>query len=144
MKPIGKIISILNEQFLLVSSSELLSPDDIITVFKVIKDERISTLNGIGELIYPVGELRVRYAQSDEIYLVERFREIKQRTRTVGGPIFNQTRDLAYTLSNLAGETITEDVPGPWSINFAGKENLNIDIPQTVQVGDTIASENHE
>jgi len=104
MEQIGKVEAILNDQLILISSNEGLSPDEIIGVFSVIDDPKLKEIGLLEPIFYPKGELRVLCRQTGDKYLAERFREVKKRTRREIVPSLF-TRNLAGLMAHLQPET---------------------------------------
>lgn len=139
MERIGKVEAILNDQLVLISSNESLSPDEIISVFSVIDDPKLKEIGLLEPIFYPKGELRVLCGQSGDKYLAERFREVKKRTRKEVVPS-QFTKSLAGLMAHLQPETkeITEEIPGEWSVEIDKNQNLNIPISNVLSVGDLV------
>jgi len=139
MKKLGEVKAILNEQLLIITSTQLLNPGETVTVFSEIADSRVAEATGIHSIAYPKGELRVVCPQEKHTYLVERFRELteKKRTITVPSPFQKAVMGLAAQLQPETKE-IVEQVPGPWSADLDKDDAIGLSIARTVKVGDPV------
>jgi len=139
MKRLGQVKALINDQLVLIDSSEPLKENEIITVFSVIKDDRLADAAGIDTLAFPKGELRVVCPQENNIYLVERFRELKKETTRVTSPNRFQQGLLGF-ISEIQGETqeVIREVAGPWSAQIDAAKSLGIKIDISIQVGDLV------
>jgi len=135
----GKIEAILNEQLVIISSSEPLNPGDVITVFSLVVDPRLKEMGYSDPILYPHGELKVTCRQTGDRYLAELFRETRTTTKKIVKPAA-YFRDFASVLSQLQPDIkeVTEEVHGDWSAKLNTKESLNIQVPDVVSVGDLI------
>lgn len=139
MELIGTVKAILNDQLILILSDTTLKPDELISVFFKIETPDLAD-KGLSEPIYyPKGQLRVICKQTGNQYLTERFREVNKRTRTeiIPSPFI---KNLAGLMANIQGETreITEEIPGKWSAEIDGEQNLNISVSEVVSIGDSV------
>lgn len=139
MSTFGKIEAILNDRLVMISSSEPLKPDEVITVFSLIEDPRLKEMGYSDTVLYPHGELKVICSQTGNKYLAELFRETQTRTRKIVTPA-PFLRDFGSILGQLQPETkeITEEIHGDWSAKLNIKESLNIQVPDVVSVGDLV------
>ena len=139
MKTLGRIEAIVNDRLVIVSSSEELNPNDVISVFSTIEDPRLKELGYPDPILYPRGELRILCQQQSGKYLAEPFRETRTKTRTIVGPP-PIARSLANALAQLQPETkeVTEEIEGKWSAKLNTSQSLKINVPDVVSVGDFV------
>ena len=139
MRKFGKVVAILNDQLLLITSEEQLKREQIITVFAESSDPKIAESTDLVSIEYPKGELRIISAQEDNVYLAERFREVTERKRkiTVPSPFQKGLLGLAAQLQSETRE-IVEEVPGPWSADLNEEQALGLTFEKTVHIGDPI------
>lgn len=139
MNIFGKVEVILNENIVIISSSEFLSPDEIVNVFSSIDSPKLKEMGYEDPLLYPKGELRILCQQANKMYLAESFRGIEKKTRTVVTPS-PFARSLSSFWSQLQPETkeITMEVPGKRSAELNKEQSLNVPISNVVSVGDLI------
>jgi hypothetical protein len=139
MKKIGEVKAILNDRLLIVRSEEELTPDDQIIVFACVSGDKLKAIGIEEPIFYPKGELKVVCAQSNNMYLVERFREVQRKTKrvTVPSPF---SRSFAGLAAQLQPETkeIVEETLGPWSVELNEKQIIGIKFATSVSVGDPI------
>ena len=139
MKELGKVKSILNNNMVLISSSEGLEIDEQITVFTLVKDDRLPDIGGAKQVLIPKGELLIVCKQSKDIYLAERYREYSERRRKVTEPS-PMAKALSAVSFQLGGQTreVIEKVPGPWSAELDKEESLEISFSKVVTIGDFV------
>jgi hypothetical protein len=139
MKTLGKVEAILNDYLVLISSTEPLSPDEIVVVYSAIEDPKLREVGYSEPIHYPKGKLQIVYPQKNDLYLAKRFRGTETRTRKVITP-----SPLSRSLGNLLfqfqpeSKEITEEVPGDWSAELNKEQSLNISITNLVSVGDAV------
>jgi len=139
MQKIGEVKVILNDSLVLVSSQSQLDPNDIVVVFHTIESEQFEALGIEQPIVYPKGHLKIICEQSGGIYLAERYREVKHRTRQITEP--NQLARSLMGMATLLGPAtreVTEEIPGPWSAELDSTQALGIDIPILIRVGDAL------
>ncbi|MDI6449496.1 hypothetical protein [Anaerobaca lacustris] len=139
MKELGKVIAILNEQLLLITCEEQLEQKQIVTVFGVVSDRKLSETTCLERVLYPKGELRVICIQEDKTYLAECFREVTKRKRRITTPSPFQ-RAMFGLVGQLEPETkeVEDEVSGPWSAALDPEQVLGLTLDKTVHVGDTV------
>jgi hypothetical protein len=135
----GKVEAILNDRLVMISSSEPLNPGDVITVFSLVVDPRLTEMGHSDTVLCPHGELKVICRQRGDKYLAELFRETRTTTKKVVKPA-PYFRSFVSVLSQLQPEIkeVTEEIQGDWSAKLNTKESLNIQVPDVVSVGDLI------
>ncbi|MCX6645803.1 MAG: hypothetical protein NTY09_05530 [bacterium] len=139
MVTFGKVQAILDDKYLLISSEQPLNKGELVTVFSQVTDPRLLEKAGIQNIVIPKGELRVVCPQELQVYLVERFREIKREVTRVTVPSRYQHALLGFA-AQIAGETkeVVQEIPGPWSAEIDQDNLLGINIEMLVQEGDPI------
>ncbi len=139
MEMIGEVKAILNDRLVLVTSEEELSLGARVTVFTSVQTEKLKAAGVDQAVLYPKGELKIICPQGNKVYLAERFREIRRRTRrtTVPSPL---TRSFLGLAAQLQGETkeIVDETPGKWSAELNEKQMLNVQFSTFVSQGDPI------
>ena len=139
MEIFGRIETILNDQLLLITSECSLNKGEVVTVFQEVTLTEPERAAGIDKFFYPKGDIRIICFQKGKVYLADRFRAIKEKTRRVTSPspLFKAFGGLA---AQLQGETkeIIEEIPGRWSINLNESSSLSVKVSTIAEVGDLI------
>ncbi|MFC1613884.1 hypothetical protein ACFL5K_01135 [Gemmatimonadota bacterium] len=137
METFGNIEAILNENVVIISSSVSLAPDDIVSVFYVLKSPKLKEQGFPDPILYPGGELRIVCNYKEDKYLAECFRETKLKKKKIVGP---SPLGMGRIIAQLQPETkeITEEIKGKWSSTLKKSQSLNIQIPTEVSIGDLI------
>lgn len=135
MTSIGEVKAIIDENHLLLSASEELAKGDRLAVFSVVKHPKLWEVLKKDHLVFPIGEIKIVSEQAENIYLAERFREVKERRRQITTP-----SALQSAFSWYVGETkeVVEEVPGLWSVEFDMEKSLGIEVPKAITVGDIV------
>lgn len=139
METIGKVEAILNNSHILISSSEGLSQNSVVTIVSEIKDDSFGEKLGLDRILFPKGEVKILFHQGGEKYLASVFREEQEKTRIVKSPS-PFAKQLMGVSSFLQGESkeITETVFGPPSAYLNVENSLNISFEKKVSVGDLV------
>ncbi|MBI5748515.1 MAG: hypothetical protein HZA00_05265 [Nitrospinae bacterium] len=139
MNTFGKIEAILNNRLVIISSSESLAPDEVVSVFSVVDNPKLKEIGYANPILYPQGELKIVCQQAENKYLAEPFRKTQKITKKIVTPSAF-ARSISGVLATLQPETkeITEEVQGQWSSELNTSQSLNIQIPKVVSVGDLI------
>lgn len=138
MKQLGKIIAILNQDYVLLSSTETLDQEDIITVFFVFHNTNQDQLE-IEEIFIPKGEIEIVCPQTESIFLAKRFREVSYKTSYITEP-----PPFAKSISNIVSSfapqkrEVVEEVHGPWSAEFNSKQSLNVSFNKIISTDDIV------
>ncbi len=135
MERVGEIKAIIDEDHVVILASENLSKGDRLTVFSLVKETKFLKLFETDELLFPIGEIQVICEQKASLYLAKRFREVKQQRRTITTP---SPLLKAFSLYSGEAKEITEEIPGPWSVDFEPEKSLGINIPKAATVGDVV------
>jgi hypothetical protein len=140
MRVFGKVEVILNENAVLISSSEDLAPNEVVNVFSLIESPELKEKGFEKPLIYPKGELVILAQQENKMYLAETFRDTVMKTKTVSVPPKYQWSVFSDYLSQFYPQKkeITLEVPGPNSAELNKEQSLNVSISKVVSVGDLI------
>ncbi len=139
MNIIGKIDAVLNETVVILSSSEPLNTDEIITVFAVISEKKLSEIGCPDPVHIPIGELKITATLGEQKFLAKAFQEEKEVTRKIySSP--QLLRGLAGAFAQLEPEVkeVREILKKDWSAVLNESESLGIDIPQQISVGDAV------
>jgi hypothetical protein len=139
METFGRVEAILNDQLLLITSEYSLNKGEIVTVFQEVTLKEPERAAGIDKIFYPKGDIRIICFQKDKVYLADRFREIKEKTRRITSPS-PLSKALGGLTAQLQGETkeIIEEIPGRWSINLNESYSLSVQVSNIAEVGDLI------
>lgn len=137
MELLGEVRAIINEELILISSQKNLEPDDVVTVFTNIRNDKLKE-TGIDQLVYPKGEIQIVCNQGNDIYLAKKFREKERTEKRVVKPSA-VARALTGAFGPLTAEQIEYvDVYGPWSSEFDRERSLDIKISKIVTIGDLV------
>lgn len=74
-------------------------------------------------------------SQKENIYLAERFREVKEHRRKITTP---NPSIKAFSLYSGETKEVVEEVPVPWSVEFDMGKSLGIEMPKAVTLGDIV------
>ncbi|SRR6266446_4122628 len=125
LREIGTVVSVVNEDMVLIRVRETLNSNATVLVFqrqlvRVVDDKSPEPVER--DIVIPKGRLTVVMNEGDGLYLVERFRETVE-----------QVQSLAKQLGFLSVRT----VPGDWSaiIDQTGVHNP---VRRAIQVGDLV------
>jgi hypothetical protein len=102
VREIGKVVSVVNDDMVLIRSSESLTLEAVVLVYeiRVIDTGNMPEGKGKRQIVLPKGRLQVVMNEGEGIYLAERYRETVERVRSI-----------ARQLNFLSVET----VKGEWS-----------------------------
>jgi hypothetical protein len=139
MNAFGKIEAILNDKIAIISSSETLTPNEIVAVFASIDDPKLKELGYSDPILYPKGELKIVCEQKENKYLAEVFRETQSKTRKIVTPSPFATSLSAWVaqLQPVVRE-ITEEVQGAPSAKLNTSQSFNLQISDVVSAGDLV------
>ena len=134
MTPLGEIVEIVGRSMVLIQSDAVLSPDQIVSVFRETLVEGLKEKYGFERLSIPKGELRILAKQAGNYYLAEAFRGNVERERVV-----EKRATGTSLLAGLLGqqEIVKENIPGPPSATL-GAPTMQIHFTNRVEVGDKI------
>lgn len=140
MRTIGKVEQIVNEEYLLISSEEELSTNQVITVFDKLENEDIKSKYGLDFLAIPKGEVIVSLKISDKLYLCKVFREVQEKRRIISRP---SAYDKIYAgalqaLLSSTKEEIIETVDSEWSAALNKGQSLGIVVNKEISIGDMV------
>lgn len=142
MEKYGEVKAIVNDEMLLVSSSNEFIGEETVDVFSQIEDERLLDLIGKNSLFIPKGEIQIICKQTEGIYLAKRFRDFEERIRKVTkpNPFLSGLSSLSTIASQFQGETREEvdRIPGEWSAKFDSEQNLKITPSDIIKIGDLV------
>ena len=137
MKPIGEVISILDNSYVLAKTTEALKKGDKIQVIQIIKSPDPSKTANLEEIAIPKGKLLVLKQQKKDIYLLTI--SFKKENKTV------YTNDFLIKLTGLSPilgtpKTISETVPED-DTKIDESKSLNLKINSAITIGDVLIKE---
>lgn len=140
MKTIGKVELIINEQFLLISSDEKLSINQVVVVFTPLKNEEIKKKYALDYIGIPKGHINIVDKESENMYLAEVFQQSQEKKKVITQPsAFDQlTAGALIKLFEHPKEEIIDLAPGKWSGILDKESSLNIKIKKEITVGDLV------
>jgi len=143
MKQLGKIIAILNQDYVLFSSTKGLSKEDIVTVFFVFKNtnQDLLEIEEIEEIFIPKGEIKIVCAQTENIFLAKRFREVSYKTSYITDPP-PFAKSFASIVSSFAPQKreVVEKINGLWSAEFNSEQSLEVVFEKMISVDDIVGN----
>lgn len=134
----GEVVAILSGQCLLLKADVAYDPGMVLTVYGQVVDERLSEFCRVPSLIYPKGEIRVLARQENDVYLAERFREIRTRTKRVKQPGLADMQSYFARVLGGAVTEVSEQVEGSWSVAIDPADSFGIKLEMKVKVGDRV------
>lgn len=140
MRTIGKVELIINEEFLLISSTQELSTNQVITVFEKLENEDIKTKYGLDFLGIPKGDVAVSNKVSDKLYLCIVFREVQEKKRIITHPSpFDKIYAGALqSLFSAVKEEIVETTDSSYSAVLDKKQSLGFVVRKEIGIGDLV------
>lgn len=139
MREIGRVLAILNQQHLLISSDEYLSPDDEVTACGVVETGSIEGVD-LDRVIFPKGKLIIQAKQGDNnVYLAATARwrvETKTEYRNPLSPTDRMIHQIWGTPERV-DRRVPEEVPA----RVDPKQSLKIEMSPDIQIGDPVCIE---
>lgn len=132
---VGRVLAILNERYLLISSEEPLDIDDDLVVLGVVEHKSLDEF-GLPRIVYPKGNVFIARKQENDTYLAETSRyHIETKT------IYHDPFSLSGWSPLAKAERVEERVPESNPTPVDNSQSLRLKLPHQVQVGDLIARE---
>lgn len=144
IKKIGTVKAILNDQYLLIESTETLSADMTVIVFKSIDAPTLKDTVGLEQIDFPKGRLDVVSRQDGNLYLVSTAKTVlKRKVVYKDNPLAKSLLGISYSLSEAIGrseEVVSEEpVREPAFVNK--KQSLDLEFSKIISVGDSVGLE---
>lgn len=140
MKIIGKVEFIINDQYLLISSEEDLSRDQIVIVYTILENEEINKKYNLNSLPIPKGEIAIVMEESEGLYLAEIFQMPEEKKKIISHPSsFDKlVAGGLRSLLEIKKEEIIEMTPGKRSGILDKKVSLNFEYNKEITIGDIV------
>lgn len=141
MKSLGKVIGILNSEYLLIKTDLNLSVGSELVVFAELVDEKLSNFE-LAKLTIPKGKIVVAANQGNYVYLASTVtKKIETKTKFKDSPLSN-LKGLSNMVQFLGTPSIvTEESPVTFHSILDEKQSIGLPISRKIQIGDLIASE---
>jgi hypothetical protein len=140
MRTIGKVELIINSEFLLISSSEELSRNQIVTVFQKLENDDFRAKYGVDFLAIPKGDIFVTNEASNKFYLCQVFREVREKKKIITRPSEFE-KIYGGALQNLfktTKEEIIETTDANCSAILDREQSLGFVLKKEIGVGDLV------
>ena len=140
MQILGKIETILNNQLVIISSSESFRPKEIVSVFSIIDNPKLRELGYAEPIYYPEGQLKIVCQHSGDKYLAEVFQETIVRIKKITKPPQVLQRSMVSVFNKMQPEfqEISEEIKGALSAELNEKQSLNIQLAKKISLGDLV------